>query len=343
MLRCLIWISALLAALAVDALAVTIDTVPVGNAGNGQDPNSINGYGAVDYAYRMGTAEVTVGQYATFLNAVAATDTFELYNPIMGSNPNVAGIARSGSPGSYVYSVLDSPNKPIAAVAFTSAMRFTNWLHNGQPTGTQNSSTTENGSYALNGATINSFATIERNPAATWVIPTSDEWHKAAYHKNDGVTDHYWNYPYASNAPPDSDQPPGTDAPDAANTANYNRNDLSPDPYNDGYAVTGSTVFDSGQNYLTDAGAYANSKGPYGTYDQAGNLSEWVADDSRTALFGGSWATTSFLSFRSRDESSVDFDWSHKGFRLALVPEPSTFVLTALGLIGLAVQQWRKR
>ncbi len=56
------------------ALAVTIPTVPVGNAGNAKDPGTGNDYGAVSYEYRMGTTEVTNAQYAEFLNAKAASD-----------------------------------------------------------------------------------------------------------------------------------------------------------------------------------------------------------------------------------------------------------------------------
>ena len=60
-------------ALATTAQAVTIDTVPVGNPGNAGDPDpATGGYGAVDYAYNIGTYEVTAGQYTEFLNAVAA-------------------------------------------------------------------------------------------------------------------------------------------------------------------------------------------------------------------------------------------------------------------------------
>ena len=42
--------------------------------------------------------------------------------------------------------------------------------------------------------------TITRNPGSNWVIPTDNEWYKAAYHKNDGVTDHYYLYPTSSDA-----------------------------------------------------------------------------------------------------------------------------------------------
>src|SRR5437868_12710346 len=96
----------------VSASAITIDTVPVGNVGNANDPATGNLYGGVNYAYNIGKDEVTVGQYTAFLNAVAATDTFSLYDTKMASDANVAGIARSGSSGSFIYSVIGSLNHP---------------------------------------------------------------------------------------------------------------------------------------------------------------------------------------------------------------------------------------
>src|SRR6478672_492197 len=93
--------------------AITIDTVPIGDLGNPNDPAlnnpldpaSGNLFGGVSYAYNIGKYEVTVGQYTAFLNAVAAADTYSLYNPSMATDFNVAGIARAGTPGSYSYSV----------------------------------------------------------------------------------------------------------------------------------------------------------------------------------------------------------------------------------------------
>ena len=35
-----------------------------------------------------------------------------------------------------------------------------------------------------------------------WVIPTEDEWYKAAYHKNDGDTGNYFDYPTSSDTVP---------------------------------------------------------------------------------------------------------------------------------------------
>src|SRR5690242_4273186 len=70
---------------------ITIETVLVGDVGNPNEPRTL--VGSVNYAYNIGRYEVTVGQYTSFLNAVAATDTYNLYDPMMGTDQNVAGIA----------------------------------------------------------------------------------------------------------------------------------------------------------------------------------------------------------------------------------------------------------
>ena len=99
-------------------------------------------YGAVNYAYNIGTYEVTNSQYAEFLNAKAASDPFGLYSESMGT---AGGISRSGSSGSYTYGAT-SPNMPVNFVSFFDAVRFANWMNNGQ-----GSSNTETGSYTLLG------------------------------------------------------------------------------------------------------------------------------------------------------------------------------------------------
>ena len=65
------------------ATIVTMDWVTVGDAGNAGDDT---GYGSVGYEYQIGKYEVTNNQYCEFLNAVATTDTYNLYNSQMGSN-----------------------------------------------------------------------------------------------------------------------------------------------------------------------------------------------------------------------------------------------------------------
>src|SRR5262249_5152669 len=105
------------------ARAVTIETVPVGDFANPNDPADGDGFqpgvqnfGSVPYLYSIGKYEVTVGQYTAFLNAVAATDTYSLYHPFMATEASSAGIARSGASGSYSYGVIGSPDHPITFV-----------------------------------------------------------------------------------------------------------------------------------------------------------------------------------------------------------------------------------
>src|SRR5205085_10833590 len=123
--------------------------------------------------YLMGKYEVTLNQYAAFLNNVAKTDTYGLYNSQMSAPPPTRGIARSGVSGSYTYSVIGTGNRPVVYVSWFDAARFVNWLHNGQPTGLQNAATTETGAYALNGAT--SGVGFTRSASAQYWLPSAQE------------------------------------------------------------------------------------------------------------------------------------------------------------------------
>ncbi len=268
---------------------VVIETVHVGNPGNagelcGQGPGGVDLIcGAVDYVYRIGRFEVTAGQYTEFLNAVAATDTYDLYTTEMWTGDYWGNygckIQRSGAEGSYSYSVAaDWANRPVTYVSWGNAARFCNWLHNGQPRGSQDLSTTEDGSYYLNGATSDEeLMAVVRQWDATWVIPSEDEWYKAAYHKNDGVTGNYFLYPTGSDSVPVCECCPG-----GGNSANYDCNGDGPG----GWAC--------GPPYYTNSvGCYIFSQSPYGSFDQGGNVwerTEAVTSHSFRVLRGGSFA-----------------------------------------------------
>jgi hypothetical protein len=148
-----------------------IETVSVGNPGNAGDPQPFQGiFGAVDYVYAIGKYEVTAGQYAAFLNAVAATDPYALYHVNMWTHAEGCKIERIGPAGSYTYGVApDRANRPVNFVTWGDAARFANWLHNGQPTGAQDLTTTEDGSYFLDGKTSDfELEDVVREPDATW-------------------------------------------------------------------------------------------------------------------------------------------------------------------------------
>ena len=136
-------VAAVLLAVGAAQATITIDTVTVGDTGNAADST---GFGAVSYTYQIGKYEVTAGQYTAFLNSVGGVDTYGLYNTNMWSNAYGCKIQRSGSSGSYTYSVAaDWANRPVNYVSWGSVARFANWLQNGQPTGAQDISTTEDG------------------------------------------------------------------------------------------------------------------------------------------------------------------------------------------------------
>ena len=203
--------------------AITVGTVIVGDAGNAGElsgagagaygPDRI--CGAVEYAYAIGRYEITNAQYTAFLNAVARSDPYGLYSADMGSQVtcpygDLGGISRSGTAGSYAYNPRpEREDWPVAFVSFWDACRFTNWLHNGQPVGVQDATTTEDGAYTLNGYTGTDGRTIGRNPDATWVLPNEDEWYKAAFYKGTGTAAGYWDYATRNDSAPTAELPLG--------------------------------------------------------------------------------------------------------------------------------------
>src|SRR6516162_1456613 len=66
----------------------SLQFVPVSDPGNVPDST---GFGSVPYTYQMGTYDVTLAQYTAFLNAVATTDTYGLYNNFMGIDYSTQG------------------------------------------------------------------------------------------------------------------------------------------------------------------------------------------------------------------------------------------------------------
>jgi sulfatase modifying factor 1 len=130
-----------------------IEFMSVGDPGNANDEPDSNGlaFGRVDYNYKISKYEITFGQYVEFLNAVAKTDPNGLFNPGMQDDKLLNGIARTGENGDYRYSLLSSAstNKPVSYVNFLDAVRFTNWINNGQ-----GNASTETGAYSITTAEL---------------------------------------------------------------------------------------------------------------------------------------------------------------------------------------------
>jgi len=309
--------------IAASASAVAMDWTPIGNPGNACDPRPGGCYGAVANGFSIGTYEVTNAQYAEFLNAKARADPLFLYDERMGNNPSWSsgGIRRVGTPGSYTYAPIGGrENMPVNHVSWFDAARFANWMNNGQ-----GGADTETGSYTLLGGTptpINA-STVGRNAGATIVVPSEDEWYKAAYY--DAASQTYFDYPVGGNAVSCS-LPTATP----------------------GRANCGSAVAD-----LTDRGSYPGSASPYGTFDQGGNVSEWLevnlcsgcsSPSSFWGLRGGSHdLVNATLAASYRSGSDGNNQVAGIGFRVAMaVPEPGANLLEIAGLLAVASLRRRR-
>jgi len=308
--------------------AITIDMVPVGNPGNAGEQsrllkaNDPNFYGSVAYNYQIGKCEINAGQYTEFLNAVipggpgSTTDPYGLYDV----NLPVPGY---GSPIIYhsdtrIFTA-SLPSEPANYITWYDAARFCNWLQSGD---------TENGAYTLNGHTDSTYVRdhVTRNAGATYVIPTENEWYKAAYYdpnKPGGAG--YWLYPTKSNTPPSNSYPStGT------NNANYYNGTFTLNPMN-----------------TTPVGSFANSSSAYGTLDQGGNVWELTEtadglDNMSRVKRGGAfdqWNGGPDSSNRSSNYPTYGLGYG--GFRVACVPEPGSLLLLVCGSIAGLIY-WRR-
>lgn len=309
------------------AASVTIDWVAVGNPGNAPDTvvmttDGTTGYGAVPYSYNIGKYDVTNSQYAEFLNTKdpSGANLLGLWNPDMAT-PASGGISFYGPnpAGSRYVLTAGRENHPVNFVTWYDAIRFANWLNNGQGNGD-----TESGAYTLlhEGSPTptpvpTNALSVTRNAGATVFLPSENEWYKAAYYNP--ATRSYFLYPTSSNTAPTAEAPPG-----GSNSANY---------YYSGRAGT-----------LTDVGAYTGTTSPYGAFDMAGNVIQWneapiggVYRGVRSGAFS-SFGPNDLLS-SSRYVGPPQDGFDSAGFRVASIPEPGTAMLAILAC-GLL---WSKR
>lgn len=289
-----------------------IQLTTIGDAGNTADTT---GYGAVNYDYRIGTTAVTNAQYTTFLNSVAKSDPYGLYNTSM--NGYYGGITRTGTAGSYIYTVKeDRGNNPVNWVSFLDAARFSNWLTNGANDG----ASTESGMYTIIQHSTVAYSVVSDRNEAAWAaggyaIASEDEWYKAAYYNLvDGV---YTKYA-------------------TGNTID-----------------TTQASYDNSNYNIVAVDAYAPEQN--GTYGMMGNVQEWnegsFTDFGVIYRFirGGAYTSRDYA-LESGDRSQythVGWEYSNTGFRvstLALLPEPSTYagIIAALAL-GFVILRRRKR
>lgn len=324
---------------------VDYQMVTIGDAGN--TASSTTGIGGVAYDFQIGKYDVTIGQYTSFLNIVARSDTYSLYHSKMETNLNIAGIARTGTDGFYTYRVMDNfgsaANRPITYVNWFDAARFTNWMANGQPVDLSNpSASTENGAYNM--LSVAAYIAPQKNAinpntgsAPIYYLPTQDEWYKAAYFSpNYNQTGAPGYYAYAAQ----SNSTPGNVISSSGNQMNI---------YRGTFSVTQSSDYLNAQNYLTDVGSYSGSGGFYGTFDMNGNVYQWNDLDGTAAasrgVIGGFWfgGPASATSTTVASQAAV-YEGNDTGFRLAApIPEPSVIALIGLAYLALLIAFRRKQ
>jgi formylglycine-generating enzyme required for sulfatase activity len=237
------------------------------------------------------------------------------------------------------------------------ALRFCNWLQNGQGNGD-----TESGTYTItNGGpdtgTLASNLRADWAPTVGhWALPTENEWYKAAYYKGGGTNSGYWSYPTSSNTPPTFMKPADVNNPvyqaeygvSPANAANY--------------SGSGGAGYPRANGSLIDVGSYPLSVSPYGTLDQGGNAEEWTetagrihtdgwggGQNAQVIVRGGSYevGVTSMSSTEGVNEHPPTANTNFFGFRVDYipsteVPEPGSLVLLA-GMAWMVLLYGRRR
>ncbi len=243
------------------------------------DSNPSSGAGQVNYDYGIGTYEVSTKMYKEF-EAASGYDS-DAYPDDTPGGPDPVGDA-------------------VDLVSWNDSAHFVNWLN------------TESGhspayKFDVDGSKLQwdegeqSGTSAYRNKDAVYVLPSDDEWTKAAY----------WN---------------GTEM------QNYSFGD-SLDDIEQGDASYGTF-------YNSKWDAMRGIVEVNGTKNMMGNLWEWTefgTDDALHERRGGSWhSNEDYMKFEDEHNTMSDLDddylsWTI-GFRVAAVPEPVSIAL--IGLFG---------
>lgn len=271
--------------------------------------------GGVKYRYGIGQLEVTVTQWVAFLNTVdpAGRNRRHLYsaNESASAWPKYGQIdfSSSASPGRH-YSVASPEwaDKPYGFANFLRSARFVNSLYNGRLLSKRASAEggfryvtyrvrlsrrTEHGMYDM------SQRAATRSQKSGFVVPSQNEWIKAAYYDPTGDgTYSYWKYPTnpgvfgdgTATAPKSTTLDPSTGDVTNATTqplATFHASELPAPSWCPAAVGTEAcaTVNPFGIDPTTYAQIYqgslstvgqAQTTSPWGTLDQGGNVVEWT-------------------------------------------------------------------
>jgi sulfatase modifying factor 1 len=260
----------LMALIIISTAFTRADYVPIGGTGVTADTN---GYGGVNYSYRISKYEVTGAEFSA---AVAADNRIGTYTAT-------------------------SANSPAENVNWFGAAMYCNWLTSGNA---------YSGAYLFDGSgnylganratAISTFGTV-------YALPTEDEWYKAAYWT--GNVSDQWSL-YAN----------GTDT-------------LPPQGTGTGWNYWDGTYAYGGTTWPVGTGAQEQN----GTYDMMGNVWEWTeyTEVSSHPLLSGGLRGGSYegwISSHWMEDASLGHDTL--GFRIVMIPEPSTVLLFFIGGAG---------
>ena len=286
----------------------SIDFVEIGNTNNQPDSNgSPNMAGSVGYIFNLGKFEIS-------------RQILEKANAETGLGISLADLSNFGG---------NNPDRPASGVSWFTAARFVNYLNT-----TQGFSPAYNftGSYAgpRNPAGFSLWAEGQngfnpnnqyRNSQAKFFLPSTDEWYKGAY----GVSSGLW-YAYPSSGQPPRPVFSGTEV---------------------GTAVYGQTT-ETGPADVNQAGDVSG----WGAMGMAGNVWEWTesafdgennSPQEKREYRGGAWnfLGESYISNAGRLASDPDGSQIVLGFRVAMIPEPSSLSLLLAG--GAVLMAGRRR
>jgi formylglycine-generating enzyme required for sulfatase activity len=292
--------SAQLVTFGTDTNQFSMEFVTIGNPGNVADTTGApNPVGAVAYTYQIGKYEVSRDMILKATSAGSLGITLQDMTSYGGNGAN----------------------RPATGVSWNEAARFVNWLNTSKGYQAAYNFTTSgaNDNITLWGAGQYSGSNPFRHKNAIYVLPTLDEWYKAAYGSPSGT---WYNYPTGSDSIPTA-VASGT----LLNTAVYGGQ--------------------SGPADITNAGGLS----AYGTMAQAGNaqeLTETAFDGVNNSaselreLRGGSWGIGSGdLGAANRLNIAPTNGGFSSGFRVASVPEPGSASLVILGLAAVLVRRRR--
>ena len=301
--------------------AFDMEFVPIGNANNDDDmTGDPNPAGKVEYAYQMGKFEVS-------------RDMINKANTVGGLGITLHDMTLLGGNGIHI---------PATGVTWNEAARFVNWL---------NTSTGGFAAYNFTTPGVNDNITLwtnanvaDFNPSnpyrslrTNYVLPSMDEWYKAAYYDPGSMT--YFDYPSS-----DGSIPTPVTSGMAPNTAVYGQP---------------GTLDDPGPAEIMSAGGLS----PYGIMGMAGNVFEMEETDfllnndsglNFREYRGGSWGVSPVNAFAQMSSSSRSSLLPTSdgngviGLRVAslssdavAVPEPSSLIM--FSTMALSALWYRKR